>query len=119
MTNLLKCGLIGSNISRTRMPMALDVMCRAEEMELDFSLIDTEHDNAFDFRTVHSAPPNAAATRRRVVAVRLVDGGRAVGAARAHETSPPPDAVGVAVVPGGPLPHGPDGFPVVWPAAVS
>jgi shikimate dehydrogenase len=51
MTNLLKCGLIGSNISRTRMQMALDVMCRAEGMELDFSLIDTEHDNAFDFRT--------------------------------------------------------------------
>ena len=51
MTDLLKCGLIGSNISRTRMPMALEVMCRAEGMELDFSLLDTEHDDGFDFRT--------------------------------------------------------------------
>ena len=51
MSDHLKCGLIGSNISRTQMPMALDIMCRAEGMELDFSLLDTEHDSAFDFRT--------------------------------------------------------------------
>ena len=51
MSGNLVCGLIGSNISRTRLPMALDIMTRAEGMTLDFSLIDTEGDVAFDFRT--------------------------------------------------------------------
>lgn len=49
MTETLRCGLIGGNISRTRMPLALDIMCRAEGMTLDFTPIDTEHDDGFDF----------------------------------------------------------------------
>lgn len=47
----LRCGLIGGNISRTRLPLALGIMCRAEGMTLDFTPIDTEHDDAFDFTT--------------------------------------------------------------------
>ena len=49
MTGTLKCGLIGGNISRTRLPLALDIMCRAEGLTLDFTPIDTEHDETFDF----------------------------------------------------------------------
>lgn len=45
----LRCGLIGGNISRTRLPLALDIMCRVEDMTLDFTPIDTEGDDAFDF----------------------------------------------------------------------
>ena len=49
MTRTLKCGLIGGNISRTRLPLALDIMCKAHGLTLDFTPIDTEHDDAFDF----------------------------------------------------------------------
>lgn len=51
MTTTLRCGLIGSNISRTRLPFALDIMCKAQGMTLDFTPIDTEHDPDFDFAT--------------------------------------------------------------------
>ncbi|MEQ9041930.1 MAG: shikimate dehydrogenase [Silicimonas sp.] len=51
MTTTLRCGLIGGNISRTRLPRALDIMCKAEGMALDFTPIDTEHDEGFDFTT--------------------------------------------------------------------
>lgn len=47
----LRCGLIGGNISRTRLPLALDIMCRAHGLTLDFTPIDTEHDDTFDFDT--------------------------------------------------------------------
>lgn len=49
MTGTLRCGLIGGNISRTRLPLALDIMCRAHGLTLDFTPIDTEHDESFDF----------------------------------------------------------------------
>lgn len=49
MSGILKCGLIGGNISRTRLPLALDIMARAEGMVLDFTPIDTEGDAGFDF----------------------------------------------------------------------
>ncbi|WP_413720210.1 shikimate dehydrogenase family protein [Silicimonas sp. MF1-12-2] len=49
MSTVLKCGLIGGNISRTRLPFALDIMCKANGLTLDFTPIDTEHDDAFDF----------------------------------------------------------------------
>ena len=51
MTGVLRCGLIGGNISRTRLPLALDIMCRANGLTLDFTPIDTEHDAGFDFAT--------------------------------------------------------------------
>lgn len=51
MTSALRCGLIGGNISRTRLPRALDIMCKARGMTLDFTPIDTEHDEGFDFTT--------------------------------------------------------------------
>lgn len=49
MSETLRCGLIGSNIGSTRLPLALDIMCQAEGMTLDFTPIDTERDATFDF----------------------------------------------------------------------
>ena len=50
----LKAGLIGAHISRTRLPAALQIMCEAHEMALEFELIDTAELAAFDFdATVH------------------------------------------------------------------
>ena len=51
MSDTLTCGLIGGNISRTRLPVALEIMCQAQGMSLDFTLIDTEDDPDFDFTT--------------------------------------------------------------------
>jgi shikimate dehydrogenase len=46
---VLRAGLIGSHISRTRLPAALNIMCDQTGWTLDFDLIDT-HDRAdFDF----------------------------------------------------------------------
>lgn len=50
----LKAGLIGAHISRTRLPAALQIMCDAHDMTLEFDLIDTAALTAFDFdATVH------------------------------------------------------------------
>ncbi len=50
----LRAGLIGAHISRTRLPAALEIMCDAHGMGLDFELIDTADVKAFDFdATVH------------------------------------------------------------------
>ena len=50
----LRAGLIGAHISRTRLPAALQIMCDAEGIGLDFELIDTADLAAFDFdATVH------------------------------------------------------------------
>jgi len=50
----LKAGLIGAHISRTRLPAALEIMCDAHGMALEFQLIDTAALAAFDFdATVH------------------------------------------------------------------
>lgn len=64
----------------------------------------------FDFRTLHGAPANRSAGRRRVISVRWVgDGARF--AARPGRTSPPyPD---LDYADGAPF-EGPD-FPVLWP----
>lgn len=45
---VLRTGLIGSNIRRTRLPAALQLMCQDAELKLEFSLIDTEGDKSFD-----------------------------------------------------------------------
>lgn len=50
MSDTLKCGLIGANIGRTRLPRALEIMCRAHGLTLDFTPIDTEGNDAFDFQ---------------------------------------------------------------------
>ena len=55
----LTCGLIGQHISRTRLPAALEIMCQAEGLTLDFTLIDTAERPGFDFA--------AEATRLREV----------------------------------------------------
>ena len=65
---------------------------------------------AFHFRTLHGAPANHSANRRRVISVRWV-GDDAVFANRAGPTSPAfPD---LDYQPGTPF-DGPD-FPVIWP----
>lgn len=48
---MLRAGLIGAHISRTRLPAALQIMCAADEITLEFDLIDTGDDPDFDFRT--------------------------------------------------------------------
>ncbi len=69
---------------------------------------------AFDFRTLHGAPANNTANRRRAVSFRWV-GDDARFAKRPGRTSPPfPDLV---FEDGAPF-EGP-AFPVVWPAEVS
>lgn len=45
----IRAGLIGAHIQATRLPKALEVMCDAAGMTLDFALIDTADDPAFDF----------------------------------------------------------------------
>lgn len=45
----LHAGLIGARIQATRLPKALEIMCEAAGMTLDFTLIDTAGDPAFDF----------------------------------------------------------------------
>lgn len=47
--NVLTIGLIGENISRSRLAAALEIMCAEAGLTLDFTPIDTEHDPEFDF----------------------------------------------------------------------
>ncbi len=47
--NALRAGLIGEHISRTRLPMALKIMCDMAGWQLDFDLIDTADRPGFDF----------------------------------------------------------------------
>lgn len=46
---VLKTGLIGEHISRTRLPAALQILCDAHGMKLEFELIDTAKITGFDF----------------------------------------------------------------------
>lgn len=46
---ILKAGLIGEHISRTRLPAALKIMCGMHGLALDFELIDTAESPGFDF----------------------------------------------------------------------
>lgn len=45
---VLRAGLIGDHISQTRFPAALDIMCKANGLTLDFTLIDTAGRADFD-----------------------------------------------------------------------
>lgn len=47
--SVLRMGLIGANISRTRLPHALEIMCADHGMTLDFTPIDTDLIEDFDF----------------------------------------------------------------------
>jgi len=47
--SVLKAGLIGEHISRTRLPAALDIMCKMHGLTLEFELIDTATRPGFDF----------------------------------------------------------------------
>ena len=46
---LLRAGLIGEHISRTRLPFALEILCGMHGIELSFELIDTAERPGFDF----------------------------------------------------------------------
>ncbi len=46
---VLKTGLIGEHISRTRLPRALEIMCAMAGWRLEFELIDTAGRSDFDF----------------------------------------------------------------------
>lgn len=67
---------------------------------------------AFHFLTVHDAPVNATATRRRAIAWRFL-GDDACWQSRPGEPSPPYPKMGLSLNDGDPLPE--DWFPVVWP----
>ncbi|MFT4959340.1 MAG: shikimate dehydrogenase [Paracoccaceae bacterium] len=55
---VLRAGLIGDHISQTRLPAALEIMCKASGMTLDFELIDTADHPDFDFaNTVDALRP--------------------------------------------------------------
>ena len=69
---------------------------------------------AFDFRTVHGAAANRAATRRRAFASRWLDDDMTY-AVRPGETSPPFPELAGRLSPGDPLPE--DVFPRIWPPA--
>ena len=45
----LRAGLIGAHIQATRLPRALEIMCDAAGISLEFTLIDTGDDPTFDF----------------------------------------------------------------------
>ena len=66
---------------------------------------------AFDYHTLHNAPPNLAARRRRVISFRFM-GEDCRYVARRHAVSPPFPELGLSLAMGDPLPT--DWFPVVW-----
>ncbi len=71
---------------------------------------------AFNYMTVHGAPPNRSAThRRRAFAARLL-GDDAVYATRSGEISPPFPGLEKRLKPGDPISG--DEFPVIWPTPV-
>jgi shikimate dehydrogenase len=49
MQQRLTMGLIGENISRTRLPAALEIMCAQHGLTLSFTPIDSKGDDGFDF----------------------------------------------------------------------
>lgn len=69
---------------------------------------------AFDYHTLHNAPPNTSGTRRRAVSFRFM-GEDCRYVARSHAVSPPFDEMGLKLNMGDPLPE--DWFPVVWERA--
>ena len=66
---------------------------------------------AFDYHTLHNAPPNNSGTRRRAVSFRFI-GEDCRYVARSHAVSPPFDEMGLKLNMGDALPE--DWFPVVW-----
>ena len=66
---------------------------------------------AFNFKTLHNAPPNTSHNRRRAVSFRFF-GEDARHAVRPHAVSPPYPEMGLKAEHGAPLPE--EWFPVVW-----
>lgn len=66
---------------------------------------------AFDYHTLHNAPPNETGARRRAVSLRFI-GEDVRYVARPHEVSPPFPEMGLELAMGDRLPE--DWFPVVW-----
>ena len=68
---------------------------------------------AFNYKTLHNAPPNTSGNRRRAISFRFV-GDDARYAVRSHSVSPPYPEMGLKAAHGAPMPE--DWFPVVWQA---
>ena len=66
---------------------------------------------AFNFKTLHNAPPNTSANRRRAISFRFF-GDDARYAERSHAVSPPYPQMGLKAQHGDPMPE--NWFPVVW-----
>ncbi|GFE65476.1 shikimate dehydrogenase family protein [Litoreibacter roseus] len=58
----LRAGLIGAHISRTRLPRALELMCDAAKISLEFELIDTANRPDFQFDACVDAVRNSGWT---------------------------------------------------------
>lgn len=68
---------------------------------------------AFNYKTLHNAPPNTSKNRRRAISFRFI-GEHTTFAVRPHACSPPFPDMGVKAQHGDPMPK--DAFPVVWHA---
>ena len=66
---------------------------------------------AFNFKTLHNAPPNTSGNRRRAISFRFF-GDDARHAVRPHAVSPPYPEMGLQAPHGAPLPE--SWYPVVW-----
>lgn len=54
-TEIVRCGLIGENLSRSRFAEGLQLLCRAHGLTLDFDLIDSAGRTDFDFEATLEA----------------------------------------------------------------
>ena len=66
---------------------------------------------AFNYKTLHNAPPNTSGNRRRAISFRFI-GEDARYALRSHTVSPPYPEMGLKAKHGDKMPE--DWFPVVW-----
>ena len=66
---------------------------------------------AFNYKTLHNAPPNSSANRRRAVSFRFI-GEQTTYAVRSHSVSPPYPEMGLVARHGDAMPE--SWFPVVW-----
>jgi len=84
-----------------------------EKARLRFWALEPGDMIAFNFKTLHNAPPNTSKNRRRAISFRFF-GDDARHALRPHAVSPPYPEMGLKAAHGAQLPE--DWFPVVWRA---
>ena len=85
----------------------------AEKARLRFWALQPGDAIAFNFKTLHNAPPNTSANRRRAISFRFF-GDDARHAVRPHAVSPPYPEMGLTAAHAAVLPE--EWFPVVWHA---